>query len=597
MVLSAAAAVALLPLLCVQARAQESVGGAGAPTFAPAFNGLPITQDIATTVVNPIAVRGGVLLLPLVRRSAEVAWPITIELTMGDGRSLSGKVVRIVARDGSHAKWTAPARVVGTGPPEGDGEIALLAPLPTDGDDSLHLGTQEVDAIWMDPLAPPSGPPREEPDLGESDTPDSSAPNEHFRAVLQAHRFGMQPPAPHAEGTDGLYARAIAGLWSAAIARLAEQDPVLAELVVSDLVGRARGSDAMAALSLAAWETSDTELSQLLRVLLEPRVAGIVLVESARAWIEGRSPLAIWVEHDEGEALVVAVANPRSAAVTLQLRWPDRNDALFEGEIPPESIEFVRVERPRWVDNDGPIIDEALAVAMEERGLGRLIPPANRLGASAPRSAVESEARAPRILLAESDTTSQPIMVGSGRIAVRPPGVGLGTLIPSANLAAIRGGALRGPPVEWSTNVGLRKRPTGWELILECRVPEGAAPTIDEVTVTVDAGFLHTVRVSSSGQIIAGNESVEDGGRVARHRDRWRARVPLPDEWIVGDSGTPARVAISAQRRIEGAELDAPPAYARLQFAGIAPRGTDPKAKAIPVDLSSWSFASVTLSP
>ena len=586
------ALVGLIPVMPVMA----VVCAQDPPIVDPVFARLPEEQAVASTVDTPVAVRGGVLVLPLRRRSREVAWPSSIDLLLSDGRKIAGSVVRVTTRDPTQSHWTMPAVVVATEVPTGDVDIALLAPLPVDGEDSVMLGRQELEPIWMDPL-PPAQPPARDSDLTATDTPDVTAPNEHFRAVLQAHRLGITAPTPAMEGTDALYARAVAGLWSAAIARLAEQDPVIAESVLSDLAGRARLPGERSARSLAVWETNESELAQLLRTLLEPRVDGIILAESARTWLEGRSPLAIWVDQDVGEALVLAIANPRNTSVRVTIRWPDRRDAAFSGDIAPEAIEFVRIERPAWTAPAGPVIDEALAEAMALRGLARLLPPADLAPESPQRSAMEIETRAPRTLTIDTGTATSTVLVGPGRVGARPPGSGFGTFLPPANLAAIRSGALRGPPPEWSTYLGLRKRPAGWELIVECRSPQGAVPNRDEIAIIIDGGFQHSVLVASNGEVEAGSESVEAGTRVHHLADCWRARIPVPDEWLSSKGSPAAHISLSAQRRVSGSGSDAPPRGARLQSAGMVPLCIDPTPRMIPLDLSGWTLPSVTLGP
>ena len=60
-----------------------------------AFKSLPETQEIATTLQTPIAVRGSVLILPIVRRNPQVSWPASIVLRLGDGRRITGKTAQI----------------------------------------------------------------------------------------------------------------------------------------------------------------------------------------------------------------------------------------------------------------------------------------------------------------------------------------------------------------------------------------------------------------------------------------------------------------------------------------------------------------------
>ena len=563
---------------------------------APAeFAGLPETQSVVAAATNPAAVRGGVLILPLLRRSESSPWPTTLSLRLDDGRTLTGPVVSIERHEPTSPSWTSPRLVERTTAPMGDGNVALLVPLPTDSSDALVLGAQRLEPQWLDPLTPAQGRACVEPAITADDSPDPAAPNEYFRAVLHAHRLRTVPPALECEGADALYARAIAGMWSAAIARLAEQDPVLAEEILSDLAGRARGECGGVMRSIAAWETNEEELAQLLRRLLEPGVPGVVIVESARAWLDGRAPVAIWVIADEGESVVLAVANPRRRSVPLELSWPQRHELAFDGEIPPETLAIVRARRPVFGPEGSSALDPATALAVEEHGLGRLLPPGAQ-GAGGAHSAVESQVRIPRVLIAQSGGTEQSILVGTGRLAARPPGLGLGVFVPTVTLAQVRAGTATPPPQGWSTSVGLRRRPAGWELIVECAQAEPKSVQRDDVTLTFDAGFARSITLSSDGRVTGAGESVESEAAFASSPGRWRSRVPIPDEWI-GSAAHDGHIALSASRSVDPVPGASIPEAARRQFAGLAPPRFDSHARPLPIDLSSWSLSSVTLGP
>ncbi len=487
--------------------------------------------------------------------------------------------------------------MIATAPPIGESDIVLLVPLPSDGDDEIRLGEQEIKPYWMDPLPNIASPRPSEIALQANDSPDRNAPSEYYRTLLQAHRMGTVAEPPIGKPNDVLYARAIGGMWSAAIARLEENDRVTSDLLLSDLTGRAHGVRGKVSMSFAAWESDEGELNALLRSLLTPRTDGIVLVESARAWLEGRSPILFWLESDEGESVVIGAANPRSESIALTFRWQDQMAAAATLEVAPESVQFVTIARARVAQSETVVIDESLATALREHGLSAMLPPADLTGPNQGRQAIEANARAQPTLLAEHGVSRVAIQVGFGRAAVRPPGLGFGAMRPAATLAQARAGALQAPPVEWSTSVGLRRRPSGWELLIECLAPADANPNKDEVTVSCDAGFRHTVSVRSDGTVEAQDESVETGCHVHQHSDRWRVRLPLPESWVTPSNAGEGKMTISIARTIEGTGSDAPAAFARRQFAGIAPLMVDPIANAIPIDLSSWTLSSVTLAP
>jgi len=592
--------VEIISAALVMGASLASLAHQGDPPPSPAleaFAGLPLSANFAALVDEPVAVRGSVLLLPIVRRSADVAWPSSFELRLADGRTIVARVAKIEWRDAVQANWTSRSRVSATAEVVGDDAIVLLAKLPIDGHDEIFFAQQRLNPIWMDGL-PALVLPRESLlELNTADLPDSATASEYFRSVLLAHRIGAAPPAPTGGELDILYARAIAGLWSAAIARLEENDPVTSARVLGDITGRAHGIVGDSQQTMAAWKTDYEELDALLRSLLAPRTQGIILVESAKMWLESRSTLLCWLECDEGESVLIGVANPRAEVCAVAFRWPDQKEASVVDEIGPESFGFFSVPRVRPSEADTVVIEDSLVAAIQEHGLSALLPPAQNTRNNAGRQAIESRARSAPVLLLEEGNNATGIAVGHGRTPLRPPGIGFGTFLPAANLEEIRAGSLKSPPAEWATTAVLRRRPFGWELLVECMVPPGASVTSDQVKIVIVGSASHTVVIHADGRVESDEPTHANGLALHQAKDRWRARLPLPEAWVSLPDGRYGRMEISMERSIDGVGTNTPPAYARRQFAGIAPLTIQPFAKRIPLDLSSWNLSSVTLAP
>lgn len=220
----------LVPLSEVVAQSQSMSQTPRVESLSPiVFKDLPETQEIATTLQTPIAVRGSVLILPIVRRNSQVAWPASMILRLEDGRRITGRTAQIESHELQRSEWESPKQVTGTTEPKGDEDVVLLVPLPTDGADEIYLADQKINPIWMDGLSMPLVASRTDLSLNDADLPDPAAPSEYFRAILQAYRMGITPPPPVGGEIDVLYARAIAGLWSAAIARLEMNDAVISK--------------------------------------------------------------------------------------------------------------------------------------------------------------------------------------------------------------------------------------------------------------------------------------------------------------------------------------------------------------------------------
>ena len=189
--------VALAPLSKVAAQSQSMSQTPILESLSSiAFKDLPATQEIATTLQTPIAVRGSVLILPIVRRNSQVSWPASIVLRLEDGRRITGRTAQIESRELQRSEWESPKQVTGTTEPKGDEDVVLLVPLPTDGADEIYLADQKINPTWMDGLSAPLIASRTDLSLRDADLPDPAAPSEYFRAILQAYRMGITPSPP-----------------------------------------------------------------------------------------------------------------------------------------------------------------------------------------------------------------------------------------------------------------------------------------------------------------------------------------------------------------------------------------------------------------
>lgn len=532
---------------------------------------LPPEQVFATTEVQPIAVRGGVMLLPMARRDPSQPWPATIELSLGDGRTLRGTtaVVRPRAR-ASAAHWTTPAVSMGADPAAqatAAEDVVLLVPLPPDGDDHVSLGSQRIDPDWLDPLPGMRAHEPVAPAEGEPHLPDLDAPSEHFRWHLLAARVGEPVPEPRGGECDVLYARHLSSLWSGALERLRQADPDAARDTLADLTGRACIPDGEC---IAAWATDLRELNALLESLLDPSADGIDIVDAARRWMESRPCVVAWAEGEDDDGVQLRIANPRPVTVDVALRWPDRKDESMRVTLEPETVHAVRLQRDMV---ETPELPEDVVRALEEQDLGHLAPPQVDPGREAVRRAVERSARAIPSVALETGEWSMSVPIGTGRVAARPPALALGTFLPRASLAEIRAGAVRTVPRESATTAQLRRRPSGWEVLVDCERNGEPSPS-DVVTLVVDAGWRHELQFGEAGAVGESDGAVV---RIASGPRRWRARVSLPREWIRSASGT-----LSIERRLPDG---------RVVSAGIAPPAWSPEARPLPIAFDAWSAA------
>ena len=556
---------------------------------------FPQTQRIVARETQPVAVRGGVLMVPVALQSESGSWPAAVAIRMADGRTIEGRTASIEPRVGSSTGWTAIRNGAGTTAPQNGKPVVLLAPLPGDGDGPLWIGDQRLDPFWLDAWRAPE---RAADDwlLRAEDLPDGSLADQHFRTALVAQWYGSEVPEWVGGDVDHLYARAIAGLWSAAIARLHENEAQLAECVIASVGGRCHGAIDGESVTLGAWETRAGLLDELLRILLDPRANGLVLAEGARLWLDARAEPLCWLEHDDGEHVHVFVANPRSEPLTVAFRWPNIRTPSLEGEVAPESFQSFAVPRERVETEQLALIDPKLREAIEAHGLAALLPPGERTEASGARASMEQQVRSMPVLLVDCAQTTAFLPVGFGRVAVRPPSIDFGVFLPAVTLDEIRSGASAPLPTEWITSAVLRRRPSGWELLIEARFDPAAVVQSDRITVTVESDTVRSLICSRDGGTRAtGGDYGEEIG-IHQSADRWRVRIPLPMAWLSCGGGAPAKIGLAMERTLE-CQGSAIPIRARRQFAGVSPPWVRPVARRIPLDLSSWDLTSVTLVP
>lgn len=528
-------------------------------------------QPFVSATRQPVAVRGGVMLLPLVRCAADAPWPESMALSLGDGRTLRGTAAVVRRRPASpRAHWTSPMVSVGADPAaeaKPGEDVVLLVPVPEDGADHVMLGAQRIEPDWIDPLPAARSPAAGAPQEGAPHLPDLDAPSEHFRWVLLAARVGEPVPDPRGSACDALYARHLASLWSGALERLRQLDPDLAREALMDLCGRACVPEGSC---IAAWATDLAELNSLLESLLDPGADGIAVADAARRWLERRPPVVAWVDGEDDAGVALRIANPRTASVEVAVRWPDRKDAAATVQVGPESVETVRVARD---SAQAPEVSEELVQVLEEHDLGHLAPPQPDAQREAVRRAVERSARAIPSLVVESGAWSLQVPAGTGIVAARPPSLSLGQLLPAASLCEVRAGTVRSVPESLLTSAQLRRRPAGWEVLIDCARPAEASAE-DIVSLAVDAGWRHEIRLSESGAI------GDTGGaevRIASGPARWRARISMPPEWVRAPQGT-----ITLERRL---------ADGQVLCAGMAPVAWDPHARPVPVSFDAWTPA------
>ncbi len=564
----------------------------------------PAGADLPTESARPIAPRGGIMMLPLREPGRDGRWPSEMTLTLQDGRELTGRVgwitrqppppVRRWSRDprGLEARAVRPDD---RSTPDRPGRAVLLVRVPEDGSGSIRFGPSTMHPFWVDLPAESigregEGSPAPLAREWRDDRPDPDSPFEHWRWVLLAERLDRRapdpPPAKNSEKTreetgeeiTSMIAQHFADLWRAGLYRIEARRPDLASLLRDNLTWIGRDDDDR---SIAVWVAATSRTNELLGILLHPTRSKEIILDRAQEWADQEGRIVTWVVRETAAKVELALLNPGFRRRVATLEW-DRPDQIpLAVELLPGSLTHTTIDRPPRPE-EGP-----------------------RLRRPGSRAAAPDEDHL-EIRVGEEQRT---LSFGPRVHEVRPPGFVFPSLRPPATLASIRrdDGTTVDPAFDMLAQ--LRKREGRWELYIECRRPtdEGSATTIEphpgdspdspeamrhRESFTLWIGEPEASRQPRLVLIVPETGPVRflDGSDHAgtfevhrrRYRDRWIARLVLPDEWldlIVGDITSLALVRTFAHH--EG--LAATPGQPRPW--GDVLKGIDP----VQLDLTNWS--------
>jgi hypothetical protein len=504
-------------------------------------------QGVRTETAEPIAVRGGVLMMPLVADSAGDRWPTSLKLVMADGRRITGVVAWIqAAPPATRHRWADDPRGLRVRRIErtddtsvaGSGAPYLLARLPADGDGPLRLGRQSLLARWRDRPGPAaSREPADQPGaratlplIDRADRPDPNSPFEYWRWVLLAERLDMDPPSTDAYRDVGsLVAEHFADLWRVGLARLAAVSAGVAaqcrDLLTQTCLDRHQ--------PFAAWVADPAEVGRLLLILLSFERPGQAVMEAALAWADEQDLLLIRPEPGTNRHVTVAIANPTYETVVARLTWIGSDEIPVAARLDPGVLTRVDVERPASTEEGDP-------------------GPAGR-----------------GVLLVEAGGRVERLSFRRPAFTARPPGVVLSALRPSLTLGEVQTRRPRPVAADRTTIVQFRKQSGRWEVFFECRrpAPSPAIPSGPDDLFDC-AGFEYTRGIEAVTVLLgpgrrAGGPSValtvpengrhrlfrgSDDGTLEVHQrsygDRWLGRIVFPAIWLPASPDGPALVGL-----------------------------------------------------
>lgn len=474
---------------------------------------------------NPVAPRGGVMMVQLFSQDQGDNWPSTLEVTFEDGRVKTGLVgwIEIKSND---AQWTSnPSRIRPVQPKDSTLSIdpkdaisgpVLLVELPLRGDGLVRVGGDTIDPRWTDlPLSLPNFniiPVNDATRLTlktRDDLPEWN-PFEYWRWTLVASRRGVMPPRPPSDTpVEKLAALQGAHLWRIGFHRLERSSRGVAAACRDLLTDVAEDGSH----PYACWVVEPSSLQQLLSILLDGDTSSNQLAKSALRWVEDQRPHIHWLEQVYGSQVTLSIANPTVEPAVAMMRWENVVDIPIAIEVP--ALQTVRSEVERI-----PPVDTSI------------------FGPSTSDSQMQWLS-----ISIENHVTTMPI-VPSEAVA-RPPSVLMQTLHPLWTLQSVQSGRPNSIHPAYKTTVEVRKLLGAWELYLQCNGGSSSEPLPSDLSTPAELRgveaitVLHPesnsmVSIATNGEVVGVNtEEVEVYTSI--NETGWVARVVVPTAWLNDD--------------------------------------------------------------
>ncbi len=505
-------------------------------------------RRIRPRIAEPIAIRGGVLMVPLAAGRPGDHWPRTMTLTFSGGRRVEGLVAWVETVASGPDGWTDDPRGLAVRSIEpaddtsrpGSGTPYLLARLPADGGGTLKIAGRRINPSWHDPPPRYGGLPSRggrdaagrAPDYvsrrlevgRRPDRPDPDSPFEYWRWVLLAQRLGMAPPTPRSypSQVQRLVAVHYADLWRLGLARLAADSPGVAAQCREWLTQTCRDGDR----PFACWAADPLRVSGLLLLLLDFKRPVRAVLEGALAWADTQELVLVWPDVQTPHRVTVAIANPTYDPIVARLTWLEVDQIPVAAQVEPGVLKRVVLE----------------------------CPPAGDVPVGGPDGFT-------RELVVEVAGRRKRLTFRRPGLPAAPPGVDFPPLEGPLTLAALQSGRPRPVVPERMTFGHFRKLNGRWEIFLECRRSAPAEPQPGDRVLGSRAGHLDTRGIEAVTLFVGAAAGVQaapviltvaergphrlfqgtDDGTLEIHRrsagDRWYCRIVLPEFWAVARGG------------------------------------------------------------
>ncbi|MSR41048.1 MAG: hypothetical protein EXS10_04005 [Phycisphaerales bacterium] len=374
--------------------------------------------------------------------------------------------------------------------------------------------------------------------------PDPRAPFERFRWTLGVALRGWEAPAS-LHGVSQLAALQCESLWLAALARLERTSAGAACEVAEHLIATVVDIDRNQ--QVAAWISDVAELNALLALMLDGGKSDAEVVESVVTWNRVRAPVLIWTEREDDDAIVLGFANPTADELVLPMQWLGEQEPPVAAVLAPGSLTRLAVAFPK-----------------QDSAANAGLVPGSEHGSA--------------ILLIRFQGEEMRLPFRISAVGARVPGVALRPFFLPLDLPSVATSSRTIAPPTLQTEAHLRKRESGWEMLVICRCASNSDATTDRIEI--NAGESGSRTVYANGRVErAGTTSAEAtaGIEVRRFEGEWRASLQIPAEWIA-DSGTEQLLRIGVRRHLANQWADAPTAAPPWSKAPIT----------VTIDLAQW---------
>lgn len=374
-------------------------------------------------------------------------------------------------------------------------------------------------ALWR-PTLPPAG--AVSPVFAAQSRPESLSPIGRWRYRMLTD--GLAPPGasdavvasplpPFEDPIIEAIARQNESRWQSALAMLWSVDPDLAWRVKLRLTGVMDFGEGVVA---PAWPTDHAILDLLLADLLDPALSPSQRARRASEWLEAQPAALAWVMDDAG------VLDARTGLGVASVAIANL------GERPTLS----------WAEAEGERREPDLVPS----------PPATVVRVPVTPIEVSRPGQAPSLVTAHLGKWSRELRVVTRPVALRPPGLTIGPLLPDHTIHSWQEESRAiGVASAWATVARLHappspaKGPRSFELYVECRgLSDAGSPDGDDV-VRVWLGPaskpLGVLRVSAAGTVA--DELTPDREAasiaIARTSSGWSFHLPIPPAAIERD--------------------------------------------------------------